>query len=74
MVVGPRIWEINFSGEKESNDLRKCPLATENLQFTGDICRMIRIRKLRVCVPKVAERALESRLGSFAPRLKRQLM
>lgn len=53
MVAEPRIWEISFSGEKENNDLRKCSLATENLQFTGDICRMIRIRKLSVCVPKV---------------------
>lgn len=32
------------------------------------------IRKLSVCVSKVAKRALESRLGSLAPELKCQLM
>ena len=37
----PGFGKSSFRGEKESTDVWKCPLATENLQFTDDICRII---------------------------------
>lgn len=37
----PGFGKSSFCGEKESVDLWKRPLATENLQFSDDVCRII---------------------------------
>lgn len=37
----PGFGKSSFHGDKESFDVWKCPLATENLEVTDDVCRTV---------------------------------